>query len=46
MAASDAMEGASIGSVNAKRSSRYDAACETQFERHDAENILATGNNK
>lgn len=32
MAASGAMEGASIGSVNAKRSSRYDAACETQFE--------------
>jgi len=42
----DAMEGAGTGSVNAKRSSRCDAACETQSERRDAENIIATRNDK
>lgn len=46
MAASGAMEGAGIDSVNAKRSSRYDAARETQSEWRDAENILATRHDK
>lgn len=41
MAASSTIEGAGSGSVNAKRSSRYDAAREAQSEWRDAENIPA-----